>query len=29
MDSLRITEKVTPEDISRTIGYIEKTKKVR
>ena len=27
MDSLRITEKVTPEDISRTIGYIEKTKK--
>lgn len=27
MDSLRVTEKVTPEDISHTMEYIEKTKK--
>ena len=27
MDSLRVTEEVTPEDISHTMGYIEKTKK--
>ena len=27
MDSLRLTEEITPEDISKTMGYIEKTKK--